>query len=243
MSLGSEFINQLRKFERDVSPDKSGGWGVAHKLFGPGDYVEQNNTYHQSQDPNSYGGVYGFDQDIENYDTFTGDDYNSLFWNNYTVVNNADGSERPIAIGYTRNDDGIGRIAAVTDGQYTYDSPALIADYFKKNFSRDADDYTIYGVGEFGRSPKIDRYGGIYYDSRLDGSFIPSKVFGSPFNDVNIQYRWNDPQWDVHDEYQRRKFEKNIRDRDSRFYIPQQPTRDMLVQPVAPWDMPNQWQA
>lgn len=42
---------------------------------------------------------------------------------------------------------------------------------------------------------------------------------------------------------QLRKFEKNIRDRDSRFYIPQQPTKDMLIQPMAPWDMPNQWQS
>lgn len=172
MSLGSEFINQLRKFERDVSPDGSGDWGFAHKFLGPGDYAEQNNVYHQSQDPNAPKAFnyVDFDDDLSNYST-KNEALNDV--RSY-VVEDYNGNRFPMSIGY----DSDGKISLVEghDGNYySVGTPETIADYFKNNFDPTGK-YRVYTV-DYGKTPEETSYGKIWFDSSDGEMFVPSKVF------------------------------------------------------------------
>lgn len=114
------------------------------------------------------GRVWGFDEDKINYGNER--DGEKLSWRSMTARNNDTGDDLKFDVGYDKN----GRISGVREwknddmpmGYYGRD---LVGSFFKKNFDRDATDYTI-----FDNTSRDDGDKYIIFDSKNDGSFIPS---------------------------------------------------------------------
>lgn len=120
-----------------------------------------------------YTPVYGFEQDKENY-VDTSKNKDELTWRFMTALDNDTGKEKAFVVGFTND----GRIGAAGynkgDGQMqTYRTVDGIADFFKKNFNRDAGNITIFDDAN-GYADKTF----LVYDSESDGSFIPSQALG-----------------------------------------------------------------
>ena len=133
----------------------------------------QNNTQNR---------VWGFDQDKVNYGNER--DGSKLTWRSLTAHNNDTGEDIKIDVGY----DNDGRISGVRQwdsgskafGHYGQDS---VGSFFKKNFNRDATDYTIFDNIDPGDGRKY-----VVFDSKNDGAFIPSVALNKDRKSEAVPY-------------------------------------------------------
>ena len=117
--------------------------------------------------------VWGFEEDKSKYGNER--DGDNMTWRRVVAHNNDTNEDLRFDVGYDKS----GKISGVrqwesdtkTLGYYGQD---LIGDFFKKNFDRDATDYTIFEDYDNG-----DGYKYVIFDSKNDGAFIPSQALSS----------------------------------------------------------------
>ena len=131
--------------------------------------------------------AYSYEDDKKEYSDAgskkAGGDPDSLQWMSYTVHDTDNDKERRIDVGYDKQ----GKISGVRDftGKNSangYYGKEAISDFFKNNFDMDATNYTVSSAPIDIYDPKDvpDEYHNkatVFFDSKLDGAFIPSKIF------------------------------------------------------------------
>lgn len=140
-----------------------------------------------------YQQVFGFEQDKANYGNER--DGSSLSWRKLDVQNNDTGDSFQMFVGYD-SDGKISGVRKFIDDKKTesYYGKELVGDFFKHNFDRDATDYTIFDEDDGGG------FRWVLFDTKNDGSFVPSDAMGSLRNSVGVPRNSKNISEDVRDQ-------------------------------------------
>ncbi len=115
--------------------------------------------------------VWGFEEDKANYGD--GKKFEDLTWRDVVARNNDTGKEFKFSVGYDQDGKIAGAKTKINDTTSRgYIGKDSVSDFFKSNFDRDATDYSIF-------DDRNDGSRWLIFDSKYDGSFIPSYALGS----------------------------------------------------------------